>query len=189
MDDKYPVVAMTILMGVAIVSQGCQSDLLPVISNISGAHLSQDAGIHGDEKGIQAIMSVFKQAEEAVHHKDLDALMALYSEHYSHGGYTKDSIRAVWSDLFEHYHEFSSRHIFSAIKVGARNTQPIAHVTCTGSLWAMSNETGQRVMIDIWHGEVHHLIFENVTWHLAGTLGEIPRAKESDPTSRPHPFF
>lgn len=189
MYDKHPAVAIGILTGVLVASQGCQSAPPPVSSDISGTHLSRGADIQGDEKTIQAIMSMFKQAEDAVHRKDLDALMELYSENYSHGGYTKDSVRAVWRDLFERYHDFSGAHIFSTIKVDARKTQSVAHVTCTGNLSAISNETGQRVNIDSWYAEVHHLVFQHGVWHLAGTFWEIPRAKESRPAFLPHPFF
>jgi hypothetical protein len=189
MDGKCSAAAVAILISLVILSHGCQSAPPPVVPGISGTHLSQGADIRGDEKTVQAILSVFKQAEDAVHRKDLDALMELYSENYSHGGYTKDSIRAVWSNLFEQYRDFSGAHIFSAINVDARKTQSVAHVTCTGNLWAISNETGQRVNIDSWFGEAHHLVFEREAWRLAGTFWEIPRAKESRPLFLPHPFF
>ena len=60
---------------------------------------------------------MFKKAEEAVRHKDLDALMALYADDYKHGGYNKDGVRAVWSDLFARHRDFAGAHIFSKIKV------------------------------------------------------------------------
>lgn len=190
MDSKCLAVAIVILiMGAVIVSQGCQSAPPPVFTGISGTHLSPGADIQGDEKNVQAILAIYQKAGEAVRRKDLDGLMALYAESYKHSGYTKDSVRAVWSDLFAHYHDFSETHIFSAIKVEAGKTLPVAHVTCTGSLWAISDETGQRVNIDSWYGEVHHLIFEHGAWHLAGTFWEIPRAKESRPAFLPHAFF
>jgi len=157
---KHPAVAIGILMGVLVTSQGCQSSPPPVFSDTRGTHFSEGADIQGYDQAVQAILSLFKKAEDAVLRKDLDGLMVLYSEDYKHGGYTKDSVRAVWSDLFIHYHDFSATHIFSKIKVEAEKTVPQAHVTCTGSLWAMSNETGQRVNIDSWYGEVHHLTFE-----------------------------
>lgn len=187
MGRKSLAVATAILTGAVLASQGCQS--APVLPDVSGTHLAHEANVQGDEKTIQAIMSVFKQAEEAVHRKDLDALMGLYADDYSHGGYTKASIRAVWHDLFERYHDFSSTHIFTAIKVEARKAVPIAHITCSGSLWAISNETNHRVNIDSWYGEVHHLTNEHGAWRLAGTFWEIPRAKESRPAFLPHPFF
>lgn len=186
---KHPAVAIGILAGVLVASQGCQSSPPPVFPDSSGTQLLEGADIQGDPQTVQAILSLFKKAEEAVKRKDLDGLMALYSEDYKHGGYTKDSVRAVSSDLFAHYHDFSGNHIFSKITVDTGKTIPQAHVTCTGSLWAMSNETGQRVNIDSWYGEVHHLTFEHGAWHLAGTFWEIPRAKESRPAFLPHPFF
>jgi hypothetical protein len=187
--DKYPAVAIGILTGVLMASQGCQSSPPPVFSDTRGTHLSEGADIQAYDQTVQAILSLFKKAEDAVLRKDLDSLMALYSEDYKHGGYTKDSVRAVWSDLLTHHHDFAGTHIFSKIKVDASKAIPVAHVTCTGSLWAMSNETGQRVNIDSWYGEVHHLTFEHGAWHLAGTFWEIPRAKESRPAFLPHPFF
>ena len=187
---KHPAVAIGFLTGVLVASQGCQSSPPPVVSDIwSGTHLSAGADIQGDDQTVQAILSIYKKAEEAVQRKDLDGLMALYSENYKHGGYTKDSVRAVWSDLFSQYRDFSNTHIFSKIKVEADKTVPAAHVTCTGSLWAISNETGNRVNIDSWYNEVHHLTFDKGAWHMAGTFWEIPRAKESRPAFPPHPFF
>lgn len=189
MYDKRPAVAIGILTGLLVASQGCQSAPSPVVYDVSGVHITPGADIQGDAKDVQAILAIYKQAEDAVHRKDLDALMALYSDDYKHGGYTKDSVRAVWHDLFERYHDFASLHMFPAIKVEASKAPPIAHVTCTGNLWAVSNETGQRVNIDSWYGEVHHMRLEHGAWHLAGTFWEIPRAKESRPAFLPHPFF
>ena len=186
---KHPAVAIGILASVLVASQGCQSSPPPVFPEISGTHLLQGADIQGDDKTAQAILSVFKKAEDAIHSKDLDALMQLYSENYQHGGYTKDSVRAVWKDLFDHHHDFADTHVFSKIKIQEDKTIPQAHVTCTGSLWAISNETGQRVNIDSWYGEMHHLTLEHGAWHLAGTFWEIPRGKESRPAFLPHPFF
>lgn len=189
MHYKYQAVAIGILTSMFVSSYGCQSSPPPVFSDINGTHLSEGADIQGNDQSVQAILSVFKKAEDAVKREDLDGLMTLYSEDYKHGGYTKDSVRAVYSDLFAQYRDFSGTHIFSKIKVDADKTVPQAHVTCTGSLWAISNETGQRVNIDSWYGEVHHLTFDHGAWHLAGTFWEIPRAKESRPAFLPHPFF
>ena len=189
MYDKHSAVVIGVLTGMLVASQGCQSSPPPVFPDITGIHLSEGAEIQGDDQTVQAILSVFKKAEDAVNHNDLDGLMALYSENYLHGGYTKDSVRAVWTDLFTKYRDFTGTHTFSKIKIQTDKRLPAAHVTCTGSLWAISNETGQRVQIDSWNGEVHHLISERGAWYMAGTYWEIPPGKESRPTFRPHPFF
>ena len=189
MYDKHSAVVIGILTGMLVASQGCQSSPPPVFPDITGIHLSEGAEIQGDDQTVQAILSVFKKAEDAVSHKDLDGLMALYSESYLHGGYTKDSVRAVWTDLFTKYRDFTGTHTFSKIKIQTDKRVPAAHVACTGSLWAISNETGQRVQIDSWNGEVHHLISERANWYIAGTYWEVPPGNEQRPTFRPHPFF
>ena len=87
---KHSAVAIGILTGVLVASQGCQSSPPPVFPDISGTHLSEGADIQGDPQTVQAILALFKKAEDAVKRKDLDGLMALYSDQYKHGGYTKD---------------------------------------------------------------------------------------------------
>ena len=186
---NQPFALVAFLMGAIIAAQGCQSSSPPIFPDATGTYFSQGADIKGEDKTVQAILSTFKQAEDAVHRKDLDALMEFYSDNYKHGGYTKDSVKAVWRDLFEHYHDFADNHIFSKVKIDPGKTPPQAQITCTGSLWAISNETGQRVNIDSWFGEVHYLTHEHGRWHLAGTFWEIPRAKESRAAFLPHPFF
>jgi hypothetical protein len=188
MQSKQPTL-VGLLIGAIMAAQGCQSSPRPIFSDAKGTHLSQGADIKGEDNAVQAILSTFKQSEEAVRQKNLDALMELYSDNYKHGGYTKESVKAVWRDLFAHYHDFADNHIFSKVKIEGSKTPPQAQITCTGSLWAISNETGERVNIDSWYGEVHYLTYEHGRWHLAGTFWEIPRAKESRGAFLPHPFF
>lgn len=178
-----------LLLGLTVVSQGCHTSGPALVPDTTGTHLSQGADLQGDPKQIQAIFAMFAKAEEAVQRKDLDALMSLYADNYQHGGYSKDAVRAVWSDVFARHRDFAGAHIFSKITVDSGKPIPLAHVTCTGGLWAVSDETGQRVNIDSWYGEVHHVTFDHGAWHLAGTFWEIPRAKESRPAFLPHPFF
>jgi len=186
---KHSAIVIGILTGVLVAAQGCQSSPPPVFPDTTGIHLSAGTDIQGDDQTVQAVLSVLKKAEEAVNHKDLDGLMALYTENYLHGGYTKDRVREVWIDLFAKYHDFAGTHTLSKILTQADKRVPAAHVTCTGSLWAISNKTDQRVQIDSWNGEVHHLISERGAWYMAGTYWEIPPGHETRPTFKPHPFF
>ena len=183
---KRRAVTIGLLMGGIIGLQGCTQ---PTFPDLRGTHLPPAADIQGDEKNVEAIKSVFMRAEDAIHRKDLSALMELYSESYKHGGYTKNTVKAVWEDLFEHNHDFSDTHIFSKIKIERQKAQPQAQITCTGSLWAISNDTAKRVNIDSWYGEIHYLTYEQGSWRLAGHFWEIPRGKETRPTLLPHPFF
>jgi hypothetical protein len=138
---------------------------------------------------VDEILSTFKQAEDAVRHRDLDALMGLYAESYKHHGFTKDSLRTEWKNLFEDYHHFSSTHVLTRIAVESGKIPPTAQITCTGSLWAISNETNQRVNIDSWFGEVHYLTYADGVWRMRGHAWEVLNPKDTRVTRPPHPFF
>jgi hypothetical protein len=88
------------------------------------------------------IQKSFKQAEDALKRTDLDSLMDFYADQYKHRGFTKDSLKAEWKHLFREYTD---------------RVPLTAQVTCTGSLWAISNDTNQRVNIDSWYNEIHYL--------------------------------
>ncbi|MBU6483053.1 MAG: hypothetical protein KGS09_21250 [Nitrospirae bacterium] len=62
-------------------------------------------------------------------------------------------------ELLTHHGKFRSNHILSRI-AAIPGTPPSAELTCTGSLWAVSKETGQQVNIDSWYGEVHYMVKE-----------------------------
>jgi len=98
---------------------------------------------------------------------DLDALMAVYSDHYSHLGLRKDDMETMWGDLFARYRRFSSNHSFARIDV-TPGEPPVAEVTCSGSLWATSKETGKRTSVDSWLWEAHILVYENGQWKIRG---------------------
>ena len=81
-------------------------------------------------------------------------------------------------------------HILTRFVVEENRTPPTAQVTCSGSLWAISNQTGERVNIDSWFGEVHYMIYEDGAWRIRGQAWEPPLVeKESRFARPPHPFF
>jgi hypothetical protein len=162
---------------------------LPSVPDLSGTYISHSAIIQADTKTVDEILTAFKQAEEAARHRDLDALLAFYAKGYTHRGFTKDSLRTEWRHLFEEYRDFSGTHVLTSIKAESDKTPPTAQVTCTGSLWAISNDTGQRVNIDSWFGEVHYLIYEQSAWRLRGHAWEMLNPKDVRFARPPHPFF
>ena len=169
--------------------QGCHFGPLPSIPDLSVTYISHSAYIRADSKTLDEIMTAFKRAEGAVQRRDPDAVMALYADGYKHRGFTKDSLRTEWKHLLEEYYDFSTTHVFTRIEVASDKTPPTANVTCTGSLWAISNATGQRVNIDSWFGEVHYLIQEGDSWRIRGHAWEVLNPKDTRFARPPHPFF
>ena len=189
MQQRWKSSAILVVAGLLLAIQGCHLGPLPSVPDLSGTYISHSAVLQADEKTVGEIMTTFKRAEEAVQRRDLDALMALYAEGYTHRGFTKDSLRTEWKHLFDEYHDFSSTHVFTRVAVDPDKTPPSAQVTCTGSLWAISNTTGQRVNIDSWFGEVHYLIYEDGAWRMRGHAWETLNPKETRFARPPHPFF
>lgn len=184
---RATLVAISIVMGLMIELQGCRLGIQPSMPDIGATTIAHTAEIQADNQTIKEIMSTFKRADEALREEDLNALMDLYSDNYAHNGYTKELLRRNWEVLFQDYHDFSSTHVFSIIKVEAGKV-PKTEITCTGSLWATSNRTGERVNIDSWFGAVHLLSYEGGAWRIRGHAGETP-IEDRRYALPPHPFF
>ncbi len=146
-----------------------------------------EAHIEGDQESITEIIGTFDRAQEAIRSRDLDGLMSLYAETYQYHGLRKADIRKIWAELFAHYDFIANIHTFSAIKIKASGNPRTAEITCTGSLWARSEETKQRVPIDSWHQEVHHLVRGEEGWRIVGHLGGVPEVRQFG--TAPHPLF
>jgi len=71
---------------------GCAlQGIYPTMPNIGEAHVAHNAGLIGDKSDVDAIVAYFKQTEKAVKRRDVDAIMALYTDTYRH--YGSDTIR------------------------------------------------------------------------------------------------
>jgi hypothetical protein len=146
-----------------------------------------DANVEGNPHHIMELIGTFDRAQEAIRAQDLEALMALYAPNYHYRGLTKADIREIWAEVFANYDLIANIHIFSAFKIAGSDSRPIAEITCSGSLWARSLNTKERISIDSWHQEVHHLIREEDGWRIVGHLGEAPILRRFG--AAPHPLF
>jgi ketosteroid isomerase-like protein len=165
--------------------QGCV--LRPALPDLGKVQLDSWAEIKGDDKSVEEILAAFNRAEQALHAEDLDGIMALYSEQYRYHGFSKADIRKIWQEMFERYDQLASTHFFSRVHVGGPGEHPTADVTCTGSLWGISKETGKRVTMDSWFYETHHVVKEDGAWRVRGHAGEDTKTLPFG--TSPHPFF
>jgi len=136
---------------------------------------------------VKGILTAFKRAEEALQARDIDALMAIYSKGYNYHGLRKSDMRKIWGELFTHYRQISTTHLFTTIRTVESGSDLTAEIARTGALWATVGATGQRVTIDSWYGEVHHLVNEDGMWRLRGSVGEAPTVLPFG--TAPHPLF
>lgn len=143
--------------------------------------------IEVDEATVNAVVTTFEQAEQAIKAHDLDKVMAVYSLQYNYHGLKKDDLRKIWKDLFDEYQEIASTHLFTKMAKIGTGRDAVVEVTCTGHLWARSKTSGLYVPIDSWYEEVHYVVLEDGAWRIRGNLGESPRVLPFG--TAPHPLF
>ena len=172
------------LVAIVMFLAGCS---LPALPDAGKIYVDRWAEIKGSDKDVSEILAAFNRAEDALHARDLDGLMSLYSEQYRYHGLSKSDLRKIWEEMFAGYDNLASTHTFSRIHVGGSAKQPTADISCTGSLWGLSKETGKRVFIDSWFYEIHHVVYEDGAWRIHGHAGEDTKALPFG--TSPHPFF
>ena len=173
-----------VLAAILMFLTGCS---LPALPDVGRVNVDRWAEIKGSDKDVSEILAAFNRAEEALHVRDLDGLIALYSEQYRYHGLSKGDLRKIWEEMFARYDNLTSTHTFSGIHVGGSAKQPTADISCTGSLWGLSKETGKRVIIDSWFYEIHYVVYEDGAWRIRGHAGEDTKALPFG--TSPHPFF
>lgn len=161
--------------------------VFPLPHLLAMTQILPDATVEGASQHITELIGTFDRAQEAIRSQDLDAMMELYAPDYHYRDLKKADIRQIWAELFSHYDFIANIHTFSAIKIAGTATRPTAEITCTGSLWASSVETKERISIDSWNQEVHHLVREKDGWRIVGHLGGKPVIRQFG--SAPHPLF
>jgi len=140
-----------------------------------------------DQATTESVMSTFRAADDAIRARDLNGLMALYSEQYDYHGLKKSEMRKVWANLFDEFQDLADVHHFSRLTKVGSGSKTIIEVTCTGNLSGLSKTGGLRVPIDSWYEEVHYMTFEDGQWRIRGNVGDSPRLMPFG--TSPHPLF
>ena len=104
-----------VLVAIVTLLAGCS---LPALPDAGKIYVDRWAEIKGSDKDVSEILAAFNRAEEALHARDLDGLMALYSEQYRYHGLSKSDLRKIWEEMFASYDNLASTHTFSRIHVG-----------------------------------------------------------------------
>lgn len=181
--ERATLAVSAVLAGLLVWLQGCA---MAPLTHRGGIQVDRWAEVKADDKTVAEILATFQQAEGAIELQNLDALMNLYAQDYQYHGLAKEDLRKIWTQLFTHYRELNSNHIFSRIAVRSGQV-PTAEITCSGSLYGISQETGERENVDSWYGEVHHLVYQDGAWRIRGHAGAPPKALRFG--IAPHPFF
>jgi len=155
-----------ILAGTLILNQGQPPN--PVAAAVEFA---PGVGADADQPVIRELLAAFEEAEAAVKKADLDALMKFYATTYNYHGLKRSDVRRVWEEVFVHYGDISSSHVFTELKLAQADGVRKAFVTCTGWLYGTEKQTGKPITIDSWVREVHYLVKEEGAWRFFGNAG------------------
>ncbi len=130
-----------ILAGTMILTQ-CR----PPTPVAAAVEFAPGVGADADQPVIKELVAAFDEAEAAVKKADLDVLMKFYATTYNYHGLKRSDVRRVWEEVFTHYGDISSSHVFTELKLIQADGVRKAYVTCTGWL----NGHGET------DGEAHH---------------------------------
>jgi hypothetical protein len=168
-------------------SQGAVEVLQEASVTVEGRTMADhDAAMK--QPALREILAAFGRAEAAVQARDLDGLMNFYAKAYNYHGLKPADVRRVWGEVFDHYRDLSSTHLFSGIKVFRSGPQLRAEIICTGGLYGTEVEGSKKITLDSWFREVHYLVHEDEAWRFLGNAGDAPSATPF--TSSPHhPLF
>ena len=160
----------------------------PPIPVAAAVEFAPGVGADADQPVIKELVAAFNEAEAAVKKADLDALMKFYAMAYNYHGLKRSDVRRVWEEVFTHYRDISSSHVFTELKLIQADGVRKAHVTCTGWLYGTDKQTGKPITIDSWVREVHYLVKEEGAWRFLGNAGGT--SPSTAPASAPHhPLF
>jgi len=172
-----------ILAGALIVIQ-CR----PPTPVAAAVEFAPGVGADADQPVMNELLAAFNEAEAAVKQADLDVLMKFYATGYNYHGLKRPDVRRVWEEVFLHYGNLSSSHVFTELKLIQADGVRKAYVTCTGALYGTEKQTGKAITIDSWAHEVHYLVKEEGTWRFFGNAGGA--ANHAPAASAPHhPLF
>jgi ketosteroid isomerase-like protein len=183
MERRSVLKIILILAGTLILTQG-----RPPTSVAAAIEFAPGVGADADQPVITELVAAFNEADAAVKKADLDALMKFYATGYNYHGLKRSDVRRVWEEVFLHYRDISSSHVFTELKLVQADGIRKAYVTCTGGLQGVEKRTGKPITIDSWAREVHYLVKEEGAWRFVGNAGGT--SPSTAPASAPHhPLF
>lgn len=137
---------------------------------------------------VQELLAAFDRAESALQNEQLDVLLQFYAKGYNYHGMKRSELPRVWGEVFAHYEDLSSTHIFSEVKFIKTGSLLRAEITCTGGLYGSETKGGPKLTLDSWVREVHYLVREKGAWRFLGNAGRAPESAPASSTPH-HPMF
>ncbi len=140
---------------------------------------------HLGEKAANEVISFFHNAEMAIQSRDIEALMALYSDGYRDGDHDKAAARKIWERIFKRFSELATRHNMSLVTNSS--DKDLVIMRCSGILLGIMEGSSGPIPIDNWNQQDHVLKKEDGQWKLVGSYGKERKRLWFDKPM--HPLF
>ena len=121
------------------------------------------------EQIFNEVTMFFHSAEKAIETKDMQALMALYSDNYRDGDHDKKSAEQTWQRIFATFDTMAMIHNMKLEKVSADKNMVVFR--CNGLLLGVPGPKKVPITVDNWNKQDHILVKEAGKWRLIGTYG------------------
>lgn len=121
------------------------------------------------EQTFNEVTMFFQTAEKAIETKNMEVLMAQYSDNYRDGDLDKKSVEQAWRRIFSKVDTVTTLHNMKLVNISADRNMIV--LQCSGLLVGVPNPEKGPVTIDNWNKQEHILIKEGGKWNLIGTYG------------------
>lgn len=121
------------------------------------------------EQTFNEVKMFFLTAEKAIEAKNLEAIMALYSDNYRDGDLDKKSVEEAWRKIFARMDKMASLHNMKLARMSPDRNMVVFQ--CSGLLLGTPDSNKGYTTIDNWNNQDHILIKEDGKWKLIATYG------------------
>lgn len=167
--NRLAIMCGTSILIAASIFTGTASGTEHQLSDNYSMHVDPAARQRLGETTFNEVMAFFDSAEKAIETKDLESLMALYSDNYTDGEHDKKSARQIWERIFSRFENMAMHH---NMKLGkASSEKNMVTFQCSGLLLGAPDPKNRPVTVDNWTNQEHILVKEGGKWKLIGTYG------------------
>lgn len=121
------------------------------------------------EQIFNEVTMFFQTKQKAIETKNMDALMAQYSDNYRDGDLDKKSVAQAWQRIFARVYSLATLNNMKVVSISADRNMVI--LQSSGILVGMPNDEKWPVTVDNWNRQDHILVKEAGAWKLIGIYG------------------
>lgn len=121
------------------------------------------------EQTFNEVTMFFQTAKKAIETKNMDALMAQYSDNYRDGDLDKKAVEQAWRKIFARVDSLATLNNMKLVSISADRNMVV--LQSSGLLVGVPGDEQWPVTIDNWNKQDHILIKESGEWKLIGIYG------------------